>query len=127
MTDFSHWGFFELDDAAGSYTVKAKTETATATALASCPPVVLTGAGDVLVHRACTPEPERECMVAIVIGREHGVLTREQVAKMMRAWDMAVELAKGHDEAIVLQPVPQSWTYPRDEYLLAEEWKALRA
>lgn len=123
MTEFSHWGLIDAKDEEGRYTVRAES----AAVPVSQPGIVLTGSGEVLVHRSCNSTQAEGCTVAIIIGREQGALSREQITKMMRAWDLAVEVAEGRDEDVVLQPVPHEWQFSREDYLSSEEWQALRA
>lgn len=116
MTEYSHWGFCTACDAEGRYQV-APVPPAPASA-----DVVLTGTGDVLVHRALPPATA--CTVAIVIGRDQGALTRPQIAQMLQTWDLAVDLAKGNTEAVTLLPVSQQWSFSRADYLSLDEWRA---
>lgn len=121
MGDTLHWGIYDRMDEDGSYEVLKKPVVATI----GQPGVVLTGAGEVLVHRDCTYRPAG-CTVAIIIGREQAALSRPQIERMLRAWDMAVSITEGDKDAVTLLPVAHHWRFSRTDYLSLDEWQELR-
>ncbi len=110
MNDFSHWGFCDVDDDGECYCVPSlPTELQH-----DSPSVILTSSGELLVQsRVVSPA---HCVVAIVIGRNHGALSDEQIQNILRAWDVAVELVNGSSDNVTLLPVPQTWEYVASNY-----------
>lgn len=119
----SHWGLLDgLHDEsalAGSY------EIACPKAIKHNMGLVLTEAGEVLINRSCTTEVH-DCCVAIVIGRQASGLSRPQVERMQRAWDMALAVANGNAQAVQLQPMPHHWRFSRSDYMTIDEWQSLQ-
>lgn len=121
MTEYSHWGLCGTGpcDSEGRYAAVPPAPVAPTSA-----EVVLTGAGEVLVHR--TTPPAARCTVAIVIGPGYGTLSRPQSEQMLRTWDIAVDLAKGQTEAVTMLPVSHHWRFSRADYLSLDEWQTSR-
>lgn len=113
MNDFSHWGFCDVDDDGEGYCVPSLT----GESQPDSPSIILTSSGELLVQRrVATPA---HCVVAIVIGRNHGALSDEQIQNILRAWDVAIELVNGSSDNVTLLPVPQTWEYVASNYYAA--------
>ncbi len=112
-TAISHWGLLDDSDSAGSYEVAKLKPVRPDIAM------VLTEAGEVLIHRSCKPV---SCCVAIVLGRAATGLSRPQSERLQRAWDMALAVADGNKDAVQLQPMSHHWRFSRTDYMTVEEW-----
>ncbi len=119
MTDCTPpWGLDETADASGRYQrpeLPQHTES---------PALVLTEAGEVLIRRG---EPKTCCQVAIIIGKATTGLSRPQVERMQRTWDIALAVANGESEHVVFQPMPHHWRFSRVDYQAWDEWLEQRA
>jgi hypothetical protein len=114
----SHWGLTDETGAEGSYEQQIKRPERAEAA------VVLTEAGEVLIHRE---RPTERCNVALMIGRNASALTRPQTERMLRTWDIALAVANGNSDAVVLQPMPHHWRFSRVDYMTWDEWLSTRA
>jgi hypothetical protein len=115
----SHWGYWGENtesEACGSYNVASLP-----LPKPGQPGVVLTAAGDILVHRDCTFRAAG-CSVAIVLERGIPSLTKPQVSIILRAWDIARTAAGNEDEAVALLPMPHDWHFSQSDYFTLEEW-----
>lgn len=119
MSDFnSHWGLSDDSATEGSYpTLKQRPEPLRAE-------VVLTEAGEVLIHKE---RSQSHCVMAIVISKNASALSRPQVERMPRAWDIALAVANGQSEAVHLQPMPHHWRFSRVDYMTWDEWLKTKA
>lgn len=120
----SHWGFHADGSSCcggGSCASPAKVKNPFASNVMRA--IVLTGAGEVLIHRNAAASRLELCEVAIIIDRTQHALTRPQAERMQKAWDTALALVEGDEEAVTLQPVPHHWRFSRVDYLTIGEWR----
>jgi len=82
--------------------------------------IVLTEAGELLIHRS--QKQAEQCIVGIVIAKAATALTRPQVERMLRAWDIGLAVANGAEEAVELRPMPHHWRFSRVDYMTWDEW-----
>jgi len=113
MKTLSHWGILVECDTIGSYSPLFRGQQRPAAA------VVLTAAGEVLVHQA-----PKTADVAIVLSKQGGALSDVQSRQVMRARQIALALADGDIEAISLKPVAHNWRFNRNDYVTLEEWQS---
>lgn len=114
MKTLSHWGILAECETAGAFSpLSLKSESAPAA-------VVLTPAGELLIHREITPVAE----VAIILAKGHGTLSEAQTKKIIHAFDTALALVNGEMDDVHLRPVPHSYRFSKGEYLTLEEWQS---
>jgi hypothetical protein len=116
------WGLDELADSTGRYERPAQAKDSLVNENQP-PALVLTEAGEVLIRRGT---PQLGCVVALMIGQRAGALSRPQVERMQRAWDIALAVADGESEKIHFQPMPHHWRFSRVDYQMWDEWMSAR-